>query len=239
MNFKKLGAPILPALLVGAILASSASAAATTTAAQWYTGTGTGTTLSGGQGITVDLGLGKTFSLRGVVAGKAVTLTATGVECLSCFITNSEVTSKAGKAAFGQGQIRFTGVTADLPRGCTVREKETGPAGTITTKNLVVHADWMIGSVAYQQFLPESGSVLATVFLEGGECEAIEGIYSVTGTLFSEATFWTGTQTDPQSIAFSSAIQAATGGALKLGSNAAEFSGIGWISTGGTPYGIH
>jgi hypothetical protein len=244
MSLKKLGAVMVAVLAIGAIVASSASAAVSTSAAQWYTGTGTGTTLAGEQAITASIGtnseVGAKFVLKSTIAGKTVELNATGVECVGCKISNAEVTSTAGKVAIGKGKIKFSGVTAVKPTGCTVRNKtETGTAGVIETNALEVHADWMESTTAFQQFFPESGTTFATVYLGGGECEAIEGPYNVTGTVWSQAANATGVQEASQANTFSPAIQTKAGAELKLGANKAELTGTGVFSIGGTAFGIH
>jgi hypothetical protein len=235
MSLKKLGTAILAVLVVGAVVANSASAAATTTRAEWYTGSGTGTTLAVGTDlpITAAIKSGTVFTLKSIIGTKPIELTATGLECVGCNITNAEVTSKAGAAAMGKGKIKFTGVTAMTPSGCTIRNgSKTGAVETVETKALQVHADWMneAGTIAYQQFFPETAGseVFATIYIQGtGECESIQGSYNVTGTVFSQAANATGVGAVSQENTFSPAIQTATGGALKLGANAAEFSGSG------------
>jgi hypothetical protein len=240
MSLKKLGAMVVAVLAIGAIIASSASAAATTEAAEWYTGTGSGTTLPVGTDQAITASIGTKFQLNSSVGGTPVELTATGLECVGCKITNAVVTSGTTPVAMGKGKIKFTGVTADAPTGCTVRnESSTGTVGVIETKPLVVHADFMIGSVAYQQFFPETGTNFATIFLGGGNCSGIEGPYNVKGTVFSKAVNATGTQATTQENLFSQAIQTEAGAELKLGSVKAELSGSGIFSIGGTAFGIH
>jgi hypothetical protein len=248
MRFRKLGGAILAVLAIGAIIASSASAAVTTEAAQWYTGTGSGTTLPVGtdQAITASIGthpvIGAKFQLKSEVGTTPIELTATTVKCEGCKITNAVVTSGTTPVAMGKGKIRFEGVTADAPTGCTVRnETATGEAGVIETKPLVVHADFMSGTTAYQQFFPEAGATtnFATIFLGGGNCSGIEGPYNVKGTVFSEAKNATGVQAGTQENVFSPAVQTATGAELKLGAKKAELTGTGIFSIGGTAFGIH
>lgn len=231
--------------LAVAIVASSASAAVTTTAAEWYTGASPGTTLSGDTAINATIGtdpvVGAKFKLTSAVAGTPIELTATGLECVGCQITNSVVTSGTTPVAMGKGKIKFTGVTADAPTGCTVRnETSTGTVGVIETKPLTVHADFMSGTVAYQQFFPETGTNFATVYLGGGGCAGIEGPYNVKGTVFGKAANATGVQATTQSISFGPPIQEVAGAELKLGSVKAELTGTEYPSlTSGSAFGIH
>jgi hypothetical protein len=248
MSLKKLGAALIAVLAIGAVIASSASAEIKTEAAQWYTGASPGTTLPVGtdQAITATIGthpvLGPKFTLHGVISNKPIDLTATGLECVGCSITNAVVTSGTTPVAMGKGKIKFTGVTADEPSGCTVRNgSETGAVGVVETKALQVHADFMHEGKAFQQFFPEAGATktFATVYLEGGECKAIAGPYQVTGTVFSEAKLKTGESSATQENVFSPAIQTTTGAELKLGENKAELTGTGIFSIGGTAFNVH
>jgi hypothetical protein len=248
MRSRKHGALAIAALAIGAIIASSASAAVTTEAAQWYTGASPGTTLPVGtdQAITASIGthpvIGAKFELTTSIGGTPIVLTATGLECIGCKITNAVVTSGTTPVAMGKGKIKFTGVTADAPTGCTVRNTTaTGEIGVIETTPLTIHADFMNGTVAYQQFVPEAGATMnfATIWLGGGNCSGIEGSYNVRGTLFSEAKNPTGVQAATQENVFSQAIQTTAGAELKLGSVKAELTGTGIFSIGGTAFGIH
>jgi hypothetical protein len=248
MRSRKLGAMVVAALAIGAIVAGSTSAAVTTTAAEWYTGASPGTTLPVGtdQAITATIGthpvIGAKFRLSASIGGVPIEFTATGVGCVGCKITNAVVTSGTTPVAMAAGVIKFTGVTLDTPTGCTVRnETATGPVGVIETKPLTVHADFMSGTVAYQQFFPTAGATgtFATIYLEGGNCSGIAGPYNVKGTLFSEAKNATGVQAATQENVFSQAVQTAAGAELKLGSVKAELTGTGIFSIGGTAFGIH
>jgi hypothetical protein len=246
MRFRKLGGAILAVLAIGAIIASSASAVVTTEAAQWYTGASPGTTLAVGadQAITATIGthpvIGAKFQLKSEVGTTPIELTATDLECVGCKITNAVVTSGTTPVAMAKGKIRFVGVTADAPTGCTVRnESATGDVAEIETKPLVVHADFMSGTAAYQQFFPETGATFATVYLEGGNCTGIAGPYNIKGTVFSEAKNATGVQATTQENMFSPAIQTTAGAELKLGAKKAELTGTGIFSIGGTAFGIH
>jgi hypothetical protein len=244
MKLRKSATAVLLALAVTAAFTASASGAVTTSAAQWYTGASPGTTLAGEQALTTSIGeypeLGKKWTWHWSFFGLTIHITVTGLECVGCKISNAEVTAKAGKIAIGRGKLKFTGVTAMAPSGCTIRNAtETGTVGVIETKPMVVHADWMNTTKAYQQFFPETGSSFATIYIEGGGCEAIEGPYNLTGTLFGEAKNPTGVQAGTQEVVFSPAIQTAAGGELKIGTTPFEMTGTGAFSIGGTAFGIH
>jgi hypothetical protein len=243
MSLKKLAAVLFAVLALGAVAANSASAAATTTQAEWYTGTGTGTTLAGESTLTASIKSGTTFTLKTTILGVPVHLTATGVECVGCKISNAEETSKTGKIAIGKGNLKFTGVTTMEPTpACTVRNgSSTGTEGVIETKPLIVHGDWMNGENAFQQFIPQAGATanFATVWLGGGGCSAIEGPYNVKGTAFTKSANKTGVLAATQEASISAAIQTEAGGALTLGENAVELVGSANFSIGGTAFGIH
>jgi hypothetical protein len=229
-------------LAVMVVAASSASALATTTAAEWYTGATGGTTLAKDLEVKASIGvhpeIGEKFTLHSTIGKQSIDLTATGVECIECFITNEKVTSNTTTAvAMGKGKIKFTGVTAMEPEGCTVRNKNaTGTIGVVETTPIFVHADFMHEGKAFQQWFPQSGAgtTFATIYIEGGKCEAIEGPYNVTGSVFSEAKNPTSTFATTQEIVFSQAIQetaAGTTGGLSLGTNAAQLTGTGKFKT--------
>jgi hypothetical protein len=246
MRFKKLAATVVAALAIGAIVAGSASAAVTTTAAEWYTGASPGTTLSGDQAITVSIGtdpvVGAKFQLKSTIGTTPIEITATGVQCVGCQITNSVVTSGTTPVAMGKGQLKFTGVTADAPTGCTVRnENATGTVGVIETKPLALHADFMSGTAPYWQLFPQAGvtTPFATFYIDDGNCVGISGSYDLKGTVFGQAANATGVQAATQGNKFSPAIQSETGAELKLGSAKAELTGTAIFSIGGTAFGIH
>jgi hypothetical protein len=246
MSLKKLSAVVFAVLAISAVMASSAFAAAETKAGEWYTGASPGTTLAGSVTATATVGehpvIGKKGQLNGTIAGQPVKITSTGISCVECKIENKEVTSKAGKVAFGTGKIQFTGVTADEPTGCTV-SSEGNVVGEILTRKLVIHGDWAVAGSekVFVQFIPEAGATaaFAQLKLKGGQCEAIEGPYNVTGTVFGESQNNRGVFAASQGIVFSPAIQTTTGAALKLGGNPAEFTGTGIFAlTGGAQFAI-
>jgi hypothetical protein len=243
MRRRKCAALLATTSLAIALLAGSASAVVTTEAAQWYTGSGTGTTLAGDQALTATVGthptIGTKFQLLAEIGATPFTLTATGLECVECKITNAEVTSRAGKVAMGKYKIKLTGVTVDTPTGCTVRNGAGGAVGVVETKPLVIHADWMHEGKAFLQFNLESGSSFGTVYIEGGNCAGFSGPYSIKGSLFAEAKNATGVQASSQELVFSQAIQETTGAELKLGSKKLGLTGTAIFSIGGTAFGVH
>jgi|GEM_PF-2694480 len=251
MSLKKIGLALVASLALGALMASSASAAVETVAAQWYTGAGP-TTLAVGTTKTVTGKvaehpvIGKKGELTTTIATLPVKLTSTGFECVGCTIQNKAVngkketepttTEKANVIAYGSGKIKFTGVTVDEPVNCTVKSSETGTAGVIETKDLVIHGDWMDtnkeNSKAFIQFLPKAGptAAFASFFLEGEGCKAIKGTYNVTGSVFGESANNTGVGAVTQNLTFSPAVQTTTGAQLKVGANTANFTGTGAFS---------
>jgi hypothetical protein len=245
MKFRALGiASVALCALVGA-MSSDASGAVTTQRAEWYTGsTASGvTTLAGDAIVAAQIGthpsIGAKFVSSVSIGGVVITITATGLECVECEITNSEVTEKAGAAAIGKGKLKFTGVTISTPSGCIVRNgSASGAVGVVETKPLVIHADWVEESKNFEQWMPQSGTALWTVYLEGGSCAAITGAYNVTGTLFSEAQNATGVFATEQPVVFSPAVQTTTGAALKVGSKTAELTGTAIFKLNGQYFGI-
>jgi hypothetical protein len=214
-------AAIIVVVLVGTGIVTGTASAATTYAVQWYSG---GSTLN--EEVAIKGKLNAKFELRTAVAGEPVTLTATGLDCVSCTITNAAVTFNTAKTAISKGVFKLTGVTVDQPTGCKVRNKtETGTVGVLETVSLENHFDWMSGSNFYAQFAPASGTRLATAYLEGGECESIEGPYGITGTLFGRAIGETGVEATEMAYEFSLASQGEVG-PFKFGANEAEIGGV-------------
>ena len=211
MRLKKLGAALVVVAALGAVLASSAFAAATTTDVKWYTGAAPGTELSGSATAASEQVGASSF--KTTVAGEAIELSSTNIECVECKIENS------GGTAVGSGKLKFTGVTVSKPAGCSV-------ASTITTKALKVKADYMISSVDYILFEPEAGAEtgFATVELTGASCPIKTAIIPK-GTVFVEAANATGTQAVEQEVASSEAINSTAGGSLHVGTETASLTG--------------
>jgi len=216
---RKLGISLVTVLAIAAVMANSASAAVSTTAANfWVAGVGPGTKTMTGSAVTSAV-------LETTIAGTPVKLESAKFSCSGCKILNKEVTSKAGTIAFGEGKLVFEEAKVVTPAGCTVKG-ETGVAGTITTKALVIHGDWMDTNTenqhAFVQFMPTAGTTLGQIQLSGGGCEAISGTYNVTGTVFGESTNNTGVEAAKQELVFSPTVQTTTGASLKVGANAAS-----------------
>jgi hypothetical protein len=234
MRLKKLGIALLAVVALSAIAVGSASAAATTTAAEVYTGASPGTTLAAGTSEAATFTLSGSAVLKSKVGTKEtpIELTATGASCSGCKLENKAVTSKTGNVAFGTGKILFTGVTVSTPANCKV-VSEAAVEKQVITKTVNVHADFMNGSVATQQFVPASGTSFAAFELEnnGGTC-AVAGLYNVTGTLFTDATNATGTFAKSQPATTNPTIQAADGGKLSIGSQEAQLFASGSFALG-------
>ncbi len=244
MSLRKLGAVLIAVIALSAIAVSSASAAATTTAAQWYTKatpSNVETTLTSAKTLTLSVGndseVGEKFQLKTELTSKntPVTLTATKASCVGCTIENKEVTSKAGKVAYGTGKIRFENVTVSTPENCTVAEEGGTPTGQVTTKALTVHADFMNGTTAVQQFFPTTGETFATFELIGSKC-GVTGLYAVKGKLFTNALNPTGTAAASQSARVSPKIEEEDGGGLTIGSKALNLTGTEVLSIGGEDF---
>ncbi len=175
MSNKKLVAVMVAVLALTAVAASSASAAVETKAAEWYTGaTLPGTTLAGDLAVTAT----GTLTLAGTIGGTGVGINAPELECVGCQITNAEVTSKAGKIAIARGQIRLKNVSVEAPANCTAQginaDGSLEALGTITSRPLVIHADWRDTNTAnkknFAQFLPVTGSIFFSVHIAGTIC---------------------------------------------------------------------
>jgi hypothetical protein len=233
MRLKKLGVILIAVVALGAIAVGSASAAATTTAAKWYTGsTSPGTEVTTPQTITLGTKSGTTSTLESKI-GKSLTpvkISSTSSSCSECKIENKEVTGNPGKVAYGHGSITFRGLTVSEPAHCKVA------GGAVTSEPLVVHADFMNGTRAVQQFIPVAGLTepFATFELEnnGGTC-AVAGLYAVTGTLFTTGVNNTNVFASAQEAEISAAIETANGGGLFIGSQPAVLTGTGVFSIGG------
>jgi len=261
MSLKKLGVILIAVVALGAVFASGASAAKVTKASQWYTSTaktgGTETTLAADKTITAKIAthpvIGAKFELNTTIGTTNVPLklTATSLECVGCQVTNmatGTVKTADPVVAYGTGQIRFKGVTVDLPSTeCTAAgvnaAEEVETTGTVTTRPLKVHGDWMdeaspVNNHGFQEFIPASGTVFATIKIAGTPCAGIAGKYNVTGTVFSEAKLNTGEYEKVQENTFSQAIQETMGAELKLGtaasSHKAELTGTGAFELGGS-----
>jgi hypothetical protein len=231
MKLKKLGMALVVVLALGAVMVSSASAAAVTEDVQWYTGASPGTLLATEEAAT-STGSGEFIS---TVGETALTLKATGLECVECKIFN-----ESGKAE-GRGKLRFTGVTVVTPPACAVKSA-AGVVGQVLTEPLRITPDYMIGTANYVKFEPEPEKTVFAKFelVKGSGTCPISGPQSVTGTEFVKSVNATGTQASPQGVTASGAINKEAGGELKLGSKPAELNGSASFSlTSGKVFGTH
>jgi hypothetical protein len=206
MSLKKLGAGIFAVLAISAVMASSAFAAPTTGNSQWYIN---GSKLASGSSETVTCAKTGTepITLASTVAGAAVKLTATGVECVESKITQN------GTMAEDSGKLRFTGVTVDEPAGCST-------VATLTTEALKTHLE-MDGTTTYDKFEPAAGETEKFVTIKLTKCAA-EGSYPVKGYVRGRSNT-TGTAAVNQPLTFDSSSNAVS--ALTLGGNAATITG--------------
>jgi hypothetical protein len=241
MTKRKLGVAALLAIVVFATVGvGGALAAATTTAAKVFTGASPGTELVGSKAATLSLEGGATFQTEVGAPAQVLEMSATGAECLSCTLENKEVTSKAGKVAFGTGKVKFTGVTVTKPAGCQA-EEAAGGVGHITSNMLNGHGDFMNGENAVAQAIPTAGAgtAFANFVLENapGKTCPVAGIYSLKGTTFIT---WkvTGLFSTSHSGSVSPAIDTANGGGVFIGAKSASVTGTGKVSIGGTEFTI-
>jgi hypothetical protein len=224
MRLKKLGAALVAAAALGAIVASSASAAAMTEDVTWREGF-EGTTPLGPK-TTVKATQIETSTFATKVSGTEIVLHGTGVACVGCKIENS------GGTAVGSGAMKFTGVTVEKPAKCTTTE-------TIETKALSLQADWMgsftekIGKIEiteptffnYIKLVPTAGEEFgfATFSLTGAECP-LKTTITPKGSVFVESVNSTGVQAAIQRVNSSGTINSTAGGSLHVGSEAATLT---------------
>ncbi|MBS1893719.1 MAG: hypothetical protein JST59_20660 [Actinobacteria bacterium] len=226
MRLKKLGAALFVVAALSAVLAGSAFATATTTAAKWYTGATEGgvTELSGSQAMTAEQVGSGTF--KTTLSGTTLEVSATGVECVGCTISNA--TTGGG----GEGKLKFTGVSVVTPSTCST-------TSTIESKALKVEADYMEGESAMVKFVPAAGETngFATFTLSGASC-AIAGNVTPKGTIFGKAENKTGVMRTSQNVSFSESINAAAGGTFKVGEEKAVLTATGKFEAGGKFFGV-
>jgi hypothetical protein len=162
-TLKVLGFTVFAALALS-VAASAASAS---------TWTINGSTLVGSE--SVGCSASGTLALQTTVAGSAVTITATSVECVEGKITNP--------GGLDSGKLVFSGLTVDgLSSPCS--------AGTsITTKALSTELVAVSGfaSGLGDTFKPTEGTTFATVTLTGKGCGAAAGSFPVKGSIVGEA----------------------------------------------------
>jgi hypothetical protein len=247
MRLRQLTLTVVAMLAIGAVSAGSALAAVETKAGEWYTGATAGgvTTLAGSQAITTEIaehpGIGLKVEKKVVIAGLPIRVLATGFTCVECKIENKEVTSKAGKVAYGTGRLNLTGATVVEPTGCTI-SSETGVKEQVLTKPMVMHGDWVDTNTSnkhpFLQFIPASGTTFWQIRIGGGECASIAGSYNVTGSLFGELKSNTGEMKTVQELVVSPTVQETTGAALELGTSTVTLTGTAKISAGKNFFGI-
>ena len=194
MKLKKLGMALVVVLALTAIAVSSASAAAVTEDQTW---TIEGVTLGGSESVS-STGSG-TFVTK--VGTTPLEWSETGINCISCTISNS------GGSAVGSGSLEFTGVTVKTPSTCAARNVG-GTTGIIKTNALEIKADYMIGTSNYILFKPVGSSTLffEVELLKGSGACQISGRYKVTGEAFAKSVNGTGVDEATQTVTFSGAI---------------------------------
>ncbi len=109
---RRFAAAFVVALVGTAVLANTAFGSPTTYASRWYTNS---VTLSGN--LAAKDRLRTNLTLKTTVGGVPVHLIATGLECISCLITNAALTENPAKIAVETGKIKFTGVYIGTPTG--------------------------------------------------------------------------------------------------------------------------
>ncbi len=218
MSFKKLGMALLAVVVLGAIMANSAFAENSFVAGgSWVVG---GTKLAEGEAnakaLTTEANEASTLTTT--VAKTPLVLSSSKINCLTCAIQNSGVTT-----AVINGKLKFEEVKVVEPAGCSV----TG--GAIESKALVATLGMGgTGTGATLKFVPKAGetTAFALVELEGASCP-ISGLYKVTGSQFGESANATKSFAETQEVITSAAIQASAGtpGSLKFGENPATLAG--------------
>jgi hypothetical protein len=246
MRLKKLGLAVVVVGVLGAIMASSAFATMETptspSIAEWYTGTTAAgvTTLTADKEVTLrsgkhayeEAGEETTVARFKVKSGENLyELTATGIKCVACKITNGSVNAEK---AMAKGQVEFTGVTvmSPEPTKCSVKENK------VLTTALVAHADWMekgIAEKAFVKFEPAAGTTtaFANVKIEGPEC-ALGTTLVVKGFVFGEAINNTTVMAKEQPITFSKRVHETTESSINVNGNTALLEGRGIAETSPT-----
>jgi hypothetical protein len=213
MRLGKLATALAVISALTAFFAGNALAAAVTEDVKWFTGAAPGVVLAGAPGLNAAQVEKLTFETE--VAAKKVILHSTGTECVGCKIEN------LGGVAVGSGALKFTGVTVEKPEKCAT-------AATLTTKALVLKADWMAAAGVepnYWLFEPAAGAVAAfmTFELTGAECPLAAPIVPK-GTIFFKTANATGVNSAEQKASSSAAINTAAGGTLHVGTEAASLT---------------
>jgi len=222
VKIEKLGSALVVVLALAGITAGSALAAATETTGHWKVG---GTALATGESRDVlcatDTETSSNFKLIGKVAGSAVEVEASGIECPEASIFQAE---EGGHGyARDSGKLKFTGLKVNTPAACST-------SATLTTNPLTSQI-MMEGTKVYDRFKPSSGMTIVVVAISG--CAA-NGNYALKGTLFGLATHVangfhvanaTNEERAAQTLEFSGGINSTAGGTLTLGTEPAELTG--------------
>jgi hypothetical protein len=176
--------------------------------AQAYTLTVNGTKLANGEKREVAISQTGTFTLVGKLLGQKVEITWKHLKCNgTCVVTQN------GSTVTMTGQVEFTESVVDEPASCGVTNFLTGILGGVIA-NAISKWAWRLLPAA-------GGETLGTLKLTG--C-ALAGSYPLKGVLYGE-TSSPGIELVSQPLAFSSAINTAFGGSLKLGTEAATLTG--------------
>ena len=243
MRLKKLGLAIAVVGALGAILASNALATMTTEKVEWYTGNPLTTKITSDTTVTLEKAMhlhegvtdtNATFFVT--VGANKYWLKATGVECVGCKITNGAV---GAEAAMAKGKIKFTGVTVLSP-STACGAGSGGVEGTVETKELTAHADWMeegVSGKGFVKFEPTAGSTAAFVTIEITTC-GFETTLPVKGVVFGEAKKLTGESATEQGITFSEAIHRTTESTLNVNGSTAILEGGAVAKIGGAAFGV-
>jgi hypothetical protein len=115
---------------------------------------------------------------------------------------------------------------------CAVEGFTATEGGSVTTKPLVVEADYMIEARNFVRFAPKEGTTFATVkIVKGTGACPIMGSYPVTGSVFGESLNLTGVEATMQGIKFTAAINTEAGGELKVKAEPATLTGAATAGT--------
>ncbi|HEY2477315.1 MAG TPA: hypothetical protein VGI17_01140, partial [Solirubrobacterales bacterium] len=132
--------------------------------------------------------------------------------------------------AFGESKIVLEEVKVVEPANCTVTG-DTGIVGTVPTKKMSIHGDWMDTHTANQhaflQFIPLEGGAFFQFELGGTGCAAFSGKKNLTGSLFAESKVNTNESSVKQELVFSRLVQETSGASLLLGTKPATLSATG------------
>lgn len=206
MSKSKKGLTVLGLTMVAAL--AMAVVASGASAAQWYVNN---TLLTGSKTIKCEKKSGTTLTMEGKIQKTAVTLTATGVECVS----GDTIQNVSGEGT-ATGKLKFTGITVTgLKSGCTAENFET---------NALVAKVKMFAGLASGtgvEFAPASGVAFGNLKLLS-TCGGAAGNYPVEGIEVGESSA-TGTNAKRQLLKFNTASNAVS--SLKLGAEPATLLG--------------